>query len=89
MAVYSLSVNLFFAYVFGYAIPSFLIGYLKTLPEQVKSLAMQLASGQAPSFALVKSIVMPALFLGFFIYMIIRMLKPWVAKLTKSRRYGG
>ncbi len=89
MAVYSLSVNLFFAYIFGYVIPSFLVSYLKTLPEQIKTLAMQLAAGQTPSFALIQSIIMPTLFFGFFVYMIVRMLKPWVLKLTGSRNYGG
>jgi len=86
LGIYSIVVNLFFAYVFAYVIPLFVVKYFKTVPAHIKTLVLQLASGETPSFALVQAIVMQTLFLALFAYMIVRMLKPWVVKLVKGKR---
>lgn len=76
MIIYSLVVNLFFVYVFAYLIPKFIYNYITVIPKDMKLLIEYFMAGQVPPFSLLHSIFVPTIFLFFFLYMIVKILKP-------------
>jgi putative peptide zinc metalloprotease protein len=76
MAIYTLIMNLFFVFVFAYAMPKFIYHFFSTFPDQAKELVLQIALGDIPSFGLIRQLFAQILFFGFTLYAIYRVTKP-------------
>jgi putative peptide zinc metalloprotease protein len=80
MVLYSIIMNVFFLYIFGYVMPKFLYVFFITFPGLIENLVTQIAVGAMPSFGLIRQIFTQLLLFGFIIYALYRMLNPFVKK---------
>jgi putative peptide zinc metalloprotease protein len=55
MILYTVLVNIFFAYYFFYAIPSFLLAFIKSFPHLINQILHELSTGTLPSLNLMFS----------------------------------
>lgn len=75
MIIYTVGVNLFFAYYILFVIPKFLKSCICELPFSIKALVLDIAVGNSVSFGQVSSVVSQLLILAmtiYFLYNIIR-----------------
>ena len=70
--VYTVVVNLFFAYYFFYVIPVFLIRFCRTFPDKFEQLLTELLNQQLPDWANLQQLAVQLLFLGLTVYMVYR-----------------
>lgn len=86
MIIYTVVVNGFFAYFFGYAMPQFIYNFFSTFPGYARELITQIALGNTPSFGLIKYVFMQLLFFGFLLYALYRITRPLVLKYIQKRK---
>lgn len=73
MLLYSLTVNVFFAYYFFFVLPKFLYEFVKNFPDNFKKMVFELAAGQMPDFQLIQIVIMKFIFFVFTIYLCVRL----------------
>ncbi|MDR2139029.1 MAG: M50 family metallopeptidase [Tannerella sp.] len=86
LIVYTVIVNLFFAFYFFFLIPVFVYRFYTSFPPLVEELIYRLSSGQAIGFGLIQSIFVQLLFMALIVYLLVRMFKPVLSKFFKSRK---
>lgn len=80
---YSVLVNLFMGYYFGYIIPHFLYSLVCSFPDEVERLLMYLANRVAPPFALIRNIGMQLVFLALIGIVVTN----WIKSLRRNHEY--
>jgi putative peptide zinc metalloprotease protein len=86
MAIYTVIMNLFFVFVFAYAMPKFMYHFFSTFPEQAKELITQVALGDTPSFSLIRQLFAQILFFGLTLYAIYRVTKPIAVRWLNKKK---
>jgi putative peptide zinc metalloprotease protein len=86
LIVYTIIVNLFFAFYFFFLLPAFIYRFYTSFPPLVEQLIYRLSSGQPVGFALIQSIFVQLLFMALIVYLLVRILKPVVTQLFKNRK---
>lgn len=81
---YTTIVNLFFAYYFLYLLPLFIIRFCETFPGKFKQLLTELMNRQMPDWVNLQQLAVQILFLGLTIYMVYRVVAPFVRKRKES-----
>ncbi len=85
LIVYTLVVNLFFAFYFFYLIPRFLIRFCQTFPERFDTLLRELAYRQMPDWGNLQQIILQLLFLSLIVYMIYKIVYPLCKRNNKQK----
>lgn len=80
LIIYSIIVNLFFLYYFGYVLPRFLRMFIIYFPEQLNNLINQIATGNIPSFNLIVTVLGQLLAFSLMMFFAYTMLNPFVKK---------
>jgi putative peptide zinc metalloprotease protein len=86
LVIYSVIVNLFFAFYFFFLIPAFIYRFYTSFPPLIEQLIYRLSSGQPVGFGLLQSIFVQLLFMALIVYLLVRMFKPFFSKLLKNKK---
>lgn len=78
--LYALTVNIFMGFYFFYVIPVFLYDFIGSFPQEVEQLVLCMANNITPPFALLRNMFSQSLFFALIIFMMYRMLLPFVRK---------
>lgn len=81
LIIYTCAVNCFFVYYFIYLIPTLLIRFCKSFPDQFNLLLNELANQQMPSWLNLQQMLTQLLFLGLTVFMVYRIVRPIIKKL--------
>lgn len=84
LIVYTVVVNLFFAFYFFYIIPRFLVVFFKSFPERFDTLLRELAYRQMPDWGNLQQIILQLLFLSLIVYMIYKNIYPLCKRKRKA-----
>ena len=83
--LYALTVNIFMGFYFFYVIPVFLYDFIGSFPQEVEQLVLCMANNITPPFALLRNMFSQSLFFALIIFMMYRMLLPYVRKRMKKQ----
>lgn len=86
MIIYSMIVNLFFAFYFCYIMPLFLYNFFKTYPALVKEVFINIAIGVSPSFQSIQLILGQTVFFALTVFILIRTFLPLIKNTFRKRR---
>jgi putative peptide zinc metalloprotease protein len=86
LVIYSIIVNLFFAFYFFFLIPAFIYRFYTSFPPLVEQLIYRLSSGQPVGFKLIQSILGQLLFMALIVYLLVRMFRPAINKFFKNKK---
>lgn len=80
LAIYSIIVNLFFVYYFGYILPRFLKFFFLNFPTLFRKLINEIAVGNMPALNLITGVIGQFLAFALMVYFAYRMLIPIIKK---------
>ena len=83
--IYSIIMNLFFAYFFIYIIPVFTYRYFTQMPAIIKSFVLNASTGHV-EFHILSSIVTQTALLLFILYMLYKFLFPFMQKMIGNKK---
>ena len=83
--IYSIIMNLFFAYFFMYIIPVFTYRYFTQMPAIIKSFVLNASTGHV-EFHILSSIVTQTALLLFILYMLYKFLFPFMQKMIGNKK---
>ncbi len=82
-SLYAIIVNFFLAFYICYLIPMFVYRFAGEFPEEIYQLVLYLSSGVTPPFSLLRNIFTQSLFFSIIIFMLVRMIKPYIDRQRK------
>ncbi|MDR0507251.1 MAG: M50 family metallopeptidase [Dysgonamonadaceae bacterium] len=86
LITYTIIVNLFFGFYFFFLLPAFIYHFYTSFPPLMEQLIYRLSSGQAIDLGLIQAIFVQLIFMALIVYMLIRMLKPFLSKFMKRKK---
>jgi putative peptide zinc metalloprotease protein len=86
LIVYTVIVNLFFAFYFFFLIPFFVYRFYTSFPPLVEQLIYRLSSGQSIGFGLIQSIFVQLLFMTLIVYLLVRMFRPVLGRFINRKK---
>jgi putative peptide zinc metalloprotease protein len=86
LIVYTAIVNLFFAFYFFFLLPAFIYRFYTSFPPLVEQFIYRLSGRQAIGFDLIQSIFVQLLFIALIVYLLVRMLKPFLNKFIQNKK---
>lgn len=84
--IYSIVVNLFFAFFLCYIMPLFFYNFFKTYPNLINELIFILSVGETPDFSLIQTILGQTIFFVLSVYILIKPFLPLIKKCCHPKK---